>query len=89
MQDFAERTLGMCDGVLIGLKIWKDSMKETFLEKFSRDERGADLVETIVAIAIFAAICFAIYNLFGDALLSKGNEVSSQIMDSGNKFNGN
>ena len=49
------------------------------LEKFLRDEQGAELAEYAVATAILVAIAVVIYQVLGDALNTKMNQVADEI----------
>ena len=49
------------------------------LNKFFRDERGAELAEYAVGVAILVAIALVVYNALGIAINSKLTSVASEI----------
>jgi Flp pilus assembly pilin Flp len=49
------------------------------LKKFFSDESGAELAEYAVACAILVAIAVIVYNVLGEAINNKMNDVASQI----------
>jgi Flp pilus assembly pilin Flp len=50
-----------------------------FLEQFFKDEQGAELAEYAVACAILVAIAIIVYNILGDAVKTKMNQVADEI----------
>ena len=48
-------------------------------KKFFQDESGAELAEYAVGTAILVAIAIVVYEVLGDAVNNKMNEVSSEI----------
>jgi Flp pilus assembly pilin Flp len=51
----------------------------SILKDFYRDERGAELAEYAVATAILVAIAIIVYNILGQAVTAKMNEVADEI----------
>jgi Flp pilus assembly pilin Flp len=49
------------------------------LSKFFCDERGAELAEYAVGVAILVAIAIVVYNVLGAAINTKMNDVASEI----------
>lgn len=49
------------------------------LIKFLRDERGAELAEYAVGVAILVAIAVVVYQVLGDAINAKMNAVADEI----------
>jgi Flp pilus assembly pilin Flp len=49
------------------------------IEKFFREDKGAELSEYAVACAILVAIAFIVYQILGDAVVAKMNEVADEI----------
>lgn len=47
--------------------------------KFFKDESGAELAEYAVGTAILVAIAIVVYQVLGDAVNNKMNQVSSEI----------
>ena len=47
--------------------------------EFIRDERGAELAEYAVGTAILVAIAVIVYQILGDAVSNKMNDVASEI----------
>ncbi len=47
--------------------------------EFIRDERGAELAEYAVGTAILVAIAVIVYQILGDAVTNKMNDVASEI----------
>ncbi len=47
--------------------------------EFIRDERGAELAEYAVGVAILVAIAVIVYQILGDAVNNKMNDVASEI----------
>lgn len=48
-------------------------------QKFFQDEKGAELAEYAVGTAILVAIAIVVYQILGDAVNNKMNQVSSEI----------
>lgn len=49
------------------------------IKEFLRDEKGAELAEYAVATAILVAIAFIVYQILGDAVTAKMNDVADEI----------
>lgn len=49
------------------------------IEKFFREDKGAELSEYAVACAILVAIAFIVYQILGDAVVAKMNDVADEI----------
>jgi Flp pilus assembly pilin Flp len=49
------------------------------LKSFYADERGAELAEYAVACAILVAIALIVFQVLGDAINNKMNDVASDI----------
>ena len=49
------------------------------IEKFFKDESGAELAEYAVACAILVAIAIIVYQVLGEAIFNKMNDVASEI----------
>lgn len=49
------------------------------LKDFFNDDRGAELAEYAVACAILVAIAIIVYNILGQAVTNKMNDVASEI----------
>jgi Flp pilus assembly pilin Flp len=49
------------------------------LKRFYDDESGAELAEYAVACAILVAIAIVVYNVLGEAINNKMNDVASDI----------
>jgi Flp pilus assembly pilin Flp len=49
------------------------------LKEFFNDEGGAELAEYAVACAILVAIAIIVYNILGEAINNKMNDVASDI----------
>jgi Flp pilus assembly pilin Flp len=47
--------------------------------EFFRDDEGAEVAEYAVATAILVAIAFIVYQIFGDAIFGKVNDVADEI----------
>lgn len=47
--------------------------------EFIRDERGAELAEYAVGVAILVAIAVVVYQVLGDAVNAKMNAVADEI----------
>jgi Flp pilus assembly pilin Flp len=50
-----------------------------FVKEFLRDDGGAELAEYAVACAILVAIAFIVYQILGQALANKMNDVADEI----------
>ena len=49
------------------------------IKEFLREEKGAELAEYAVATAILVAIAFIVYQILGDAVTAKMNDVADEI----------
>lgn len=49
------------------------------IKKFFDDESGAELAEYAVACAIMVAIAIIVYNVLGEAINNKMNDVADEI----------
>ena len=49
------------------------------IKKFFNDESGAELAEYAVACAILVAIAIIVYQVLGDAIVNRMNDVASEI----------
>lgn len=49
------------------------------VKEFFTDDRGAELAEYAVACAILVAIAIIVYNILGQAVTNKMNDVASEI----------
>jgi Flp pilus assembly pilin Flp len=49
------------------------------VKEFFADDRGAELAEYAVACAILVAIAIIVYNILGQAVTNKMNDVASEI----------
>jgi Flp pilus assembly pilin Flp len=49
------------------------------VKRFVEDESGAELAEYAVACAILVAIAIVVYNVLGEAINNKMNDVASDI----------
>ena len=50
-----------------------------FVKRFLEDDDGAELAEYAVACAILVAIAFIVYQILGQALADKMNDVADEI----------
>ena len=50
-----------------------------FVKEFLADDDGAELAEYAVACAILVAIAFIVYQILGQALANKMNDVADEI----------
>jgi len=51
----------------------------TLIKKFFDDDSGAELAEYAVACAILVAIAIIVYNILGEAIQNKMNDVADEI----------
>lgn len=49
------------------------------IRKFFNDESGAELAEYAVACAILVAIAIIVYQILGEAIVNRMNDVASEI----------
>ena len=49
------------------------------IKKFFNDESGAELAEYAVACAILVAVAIIVYQILGEAIYNKMNEVADEI----------
>lgn len=49
------------------------------IKKFFDDESGAELAEYAVACAILVAVAIIVYNILGEAIQNKMNDVADEI----------
>lgn len=49
------------------------------IKEFLRDDEGAELAEYAVACAILVAIAFIVYQILGQAVTDKMNDVADEI----------
>ena len=49
------------------------------IKEFFRDDEGAEVAEYAVACAILVAIAFIVYQILGDAVTAKMNDVADEI----------
>jgi Flp pilus assembly pilin Flp len=50
-----------------------------FIEQFALDERGAELAEYGVAVALLVAIALVVYNVLGQAIVDENSGTAAQI----------
>ena len=53
-------------------------MKEK-LQKLIKDDRGADMVEYIIAVAVIALVAIAAFRVFEKAISSKTNQKAGEV----------
>lgn len=89
MREKVDIIRGKCETALIDLTIRKNRFlerKKSVMGSLLTDEIGANTVEVIIGIAVFAAISLLVFNGIGDTIIEKGKEINKQILDSGTNF---
>lgn len=63
-----------------------NNIKEIIDSNDISEDDGITMLEYIIVAAVMASVAILVFNLFGDAIFSKGQEVSKGIEESDIKF---
>jgi Flp pilus assembly pilin Flp len=54
-------------------------ISKSCIDKFLKEEHGAELAEYAVAVALLVAIALVIFQVLGDAILDKNNGTAARV----------
>ena len=73
------KLMGRMDMLLIGASNHIKVVVNEMLSKVAEDEEGANTVEIIIGVAIFAGVAVAVFSVIGGALSSKAGDAANII----------
>lgn len=51
----------------------------SWIQQFLKDERGAELAEYAVGVALLVAVAVVVYQVLGDAIVDENNGTAAQV----------